>query len=80
MIQAHGMLPHQGSGVGQAFEDGYILATVLAHPSVTLANLPAALTVYDDVRRPFSQNVQQGSDRNGMNYQLLRIGWENISE
>ena len=74
------MLPHQGSGVGQAFEDGYILATVLAHPSVTLANLPTALTVYDDVRRPFSQNVQQGSDRNGMNYQLLRIGWENISE
>ncbi|KAI1789080.1 FAD/NAD(P)-binding domain-containing protein [Ganoderma leucocontextum] len=76
---AHGMLPHQGSGVGQAFEDGYILATILAHPSVTLANLPAALTVYDDVRRPFSQNVQQGSDKNGMNYQLRRAGWEDVS-
>ena len=74
------MLPHQGSGVGQAFEDGYILATILAHPSTTLANLSAALVVYDDVRRPFSQKVQQGSDRNGMNYQLRRAGWEDVSE
>ncbi|PIL34400.1 hypothetical protein GSI_03175 [Ganoderma sinense ZZ0214-1] len=76
---AHAMLPHQGAGVGQAFEDGYILATVLAHPSVTLANLPAALAVYDDVRRPFSQGVRKGSQRNGMNYQLRRMGWENVS-
>ncbi len=74
------MLPHQGAGVGQAFEDGYILATVLAHPSVTLANLPAALKVYDDVRRPFSQSVQEGSNRNGMNYHLRRAGWEDISK
>nr|VWO96893.1 Mannitol 1-phosphate dehydrogenase [Ganoderma boninense] len=77
---AHAMLPHQGAGVGQAFEDGYILATILAHPSVTLPNLPTALTVYDDVRRPFSQKIQQGSDRNGMNYQLRRNGWEAVSE
>ncbi|PIL34427.1 hypothetical protein GSI_03202 [Ganoderma sinense ZZ0214-1] len=77
---AHAMLPHQGAGVGQAFEDGYILAMILAHPSVAPANLPAALAVYDDVRRPFSQGVQQGSERNGMNYQLRRTGWENVSE
>ena len=73
------MLPYQGAGVGQAFEDGYILATVLAHPSVTVANLPAALAVYDDVRRPFSQRVQCGSDENGTNYQLRRVGWEDVS-
>ena len=73
------MLPYQGAGVGQAFEDGYILATVLAHPSVTVANLPAALAVYDDVRRPFSQRVQCGSNENGMNYQLRRVGWEDVS-
>ncbi|KAM5540110.1 hypothetical protein V8D89_006250 [Ganoderma adspersum] len=76
---AHAMLPYQGAGVGQAFEDGYILATVLAHPSVTVANLPAALEVYDDVRRSFSQRVQCGSDENGMNYQLRRAGWEDVS-
>ncbi len=78
-MQAHAMLPYQGAGVGQAFEDGYILATVLAHPSVTPANLPAALAVYDDVRRPFSQGVQRGSERNGMRYQLRRAGWEDVS-
>ncbi|PIL34424.1 hypothetical protein GSI_03199 [Ganoderma sinense ZZ0214-1] len=76
---AHAQLPHQGAGVGQASEDGYILATILAHPSVTLNNLPAALAVYDDVQRPFSQSVLHGSDRNGMNFQLRRAGWENVS-
>lgn len=73
------MLPYLGAGVGQAFEDGYILATILAHPAVTLATLPAALAVYDDVRRPFSQGVQEASEKNGRNYQLRRAGWENVS-
>ena len=73
------MLPHQGAGVGQAFEDGLVLATILAHPAVTLANLPAALAIYDDVRRPYSQGVQQGSARNGDNYHLCRAGWEGVS-
>ncbi|PIL34399.1 hypothetical protein GSI_03174 [Ganoderma sinense ZZ0214-1] len=76
---AHAMVPYQGAGVGQAFEDGYILAKILAHPSVTPANLSAALAVYDDVRRPFSQEVQKGSENNGMNYQLRRAGWEDVS-
>ena len=73
------MLPHQGAGVGQAFEDGLVLATILSHPAVTLANLPAALAIYDDVRRPYSQGVQQGSARNGDNYDLCRAGWEAVS-
>ncbi len=73
------MLPHQGAGVGQAFEDGWVLAMVLSHPAVTLANLPAALKIYDDVRRPFSQGVQEGSARNGTSYQLCRAGWEDVS-
>ena len=76
------MLPHQGAGVGQAFEDGIILATALAHASVTRANLPTALSIYDAVRRPFSQGVQRRSDWNGMTYQLRRAGsgWEGVSE
>ncbi len=52
---------------------------ILAHPAATRARLPAALAVYDDVRRPFSQSVLQGSDRNGMNFQLRRAGWEGVS-
>lgn len=78
-IKAHAQLPHQGAGVGQASEDGFILAVILAHRGVTRANLPAALKVYDEIRRPFSQSVLQGSDRNGMNFQLRRAGWEDVS-
>ncbi len=75
------MLPHQGAGAGQAFEDGYLLSLILAHPSVTLANLPEALKLYDEVRRPFSQGVLQGTDRNRGTYQMRRAGsgWENLS-
>nr|VWO96890.1 Mannitol 1-phosphate dehydrogenase [Ganoderma boninense] len=78
---AHAMLPYQGAGAGQAFEDGFVLSLVLSSSSVTLSNLPAALKIYDDLRRPFSQRVQRGSARNG-NYHLRRTGsgWENISE
>lgn len=76
------MLPHQGAGVGQAFEDGVVLATILAHASVTPTNLPAALAIYDTIRRPFSQDVQRRSDWNGITYQLRRAGsgWEDVSE
>ena len=73
------MVPYQGAGLGQAVEDGYILATILAHPSVNVANISQALRIYDSVRRPFSQYVQQGSAWNGMMYQLRRTGWEDIS-
>ena len=73
------MLPHQGAGVGQAFEDGFILATILADPSVTLRNLGEVLKVYDEVRRPFSQTVQEGSENNGKRYQLRGPGWEEVS-
>ena len=73
------MLPHQGAGAGQAFEDGLVLATILSYPAVTLANLPATLAIYYDVRRPYSQGVQQGSARNGDNYHLCCAGWELVS-
>ncbi|KAM5540139.1 hypothetical protein V8D89_006279 [Ganoderma adspersum] len=79
---AHAMLPYQGAGAGQAFEDGFVLSLILSSPSVTLSNLQEALKIYDDLRRPFSQGVQRGSERNGANYHLRRAGsgWETISE
>ncbi|EJF57443.1 FAD/NAD(P)-binding domain-containing protein [Dichomitus squalens LYAD-421 SS1] len=76
---AHAMVPFQGAGLGQAIEDGFVLANILAHSSVALANVSEALKIYDDVRRPFSQTVQQGSECTGELYQLRRAGWENIS-
>jgi len=55
---AHAMTPHQGSGAGQATEDGFVLAALLAQPETTTKTLPTALQVYDEIRRPFSQDIQ----------------------
>lgn len=38
-LQAHGMLPHLGAGVGQGFEDVYVLCRLLGHPGTKLSNL-----------------------------------------
>ena len=60
-------------------KDGFILASLLAHPSVKLADLPAALKAYDTVRRPFSLGVQESSRRGGLLHDLLRDGWETVT-
>ncbi|KAF6760711.1 salicylate hydroxylase [Ephemerocybe angulata] len=65
---AHASPPHQGSGAGQAIEDAFVLATVLAHPSTTRENLSRALSIFDQVRRPVAQDVD---DRNRLNGQYF---------
>ena len=35
--------------------------------------------MYDEVRRPFSQDIQRRSDENGRRYHLQRGGWENVT-
>ena len=60
-------------------QDGFILAALLARPSITRATLPLALRVYDAVRRPFAQDVQARSRTNGLMYQLNALGWENCT-
>ncbi|GBE85787.1 FAD/NAD(P)-binding domain-containing protein [Sparassis crispa] len=77
---AHAMTPHHGSGAGQAFEDAYILASVLGHPSVTLATVDQALHVYDAIRRPFVQDVQRRSHYSGKLYQLSGPECQALSE
>ncbi|KAJ7304548.1 hypothetical protein DFH08DRAFT_985774 [Mycena albidolilacea] len=62
---AHAMTPHQGSGAGQAIEDAYILATVLGHRRTTRANLPRALRIFDEIRRPAATAVVEASRMNG---------------
>ena len=56
------MPPFQGSGAGQAIEDAYVLGSVLGHPSITAANLPAALKIYEQIRLPHANNVQRHSE------------------
>ncbi|OBZ71586.1 Salicylate hydroxylase [Grifola frondosa] len=72
---AHAMAPHLGSGAGQAIEVGW------PHPCRSSCafgsdsrTLPLALKVYDEIRRPFSQKVQQGSKEAGMLYEFINIG------
>ncbi|KAI1796790.1 FAD/NAD(P)-binding domain-containing protein [Ganoderma leucocontextum] len=67
---AHAMMPYQGSGAGQAIEDGYVLATLLGDSRTMLSTIDRALRAYDAVRRPFAQRVQAGSRENGLLYTL----------
>ena len=46
-------------------QDGFILGSILAQPSVIRATLPGALAAYDTVRRPFAQSIQARSHANG---------------
>ncbi|OSX62801.1 hypothetical protein POSPLADRAFT_1141422 [Postia placenta MAD-698-R-SB12] len=77
---AHAMEPHQGSGAGQAAEDAFILATILGHPSVTKETLANALLIYDEIRRPFSQQIVEKSRLTGIHYDLHCPGIENVTE
>jgi salicylate hydroxylase len=56
------MSPGQGSGAGQAVEDAYILASLLAHKSTTRETLPIALKVYEEIRLPHANDVSRRSD------------------
>jgi salicylate hydroxylase len=67
------MTPFQASGAGQAIEDAWVLANVLAKalssvPSdstARLAQVGKALRIYDQVRRSIAIEVQDRSRRSG---------------
>jgi len=63
---AHPMLPHVGQGANQAIEDGIALATVLSQADRGTA--PAALQVYESVRRERTARVQRSARVNGARY------------
>ncbi|KAL0071037.1 hypothetical protein AAF712_001595 [Marasmius tenuissimus] len=67
---AHAFLPHQGIGAGQAIEDAWILAELLGRPSTTTAMLSRALQVYDNLRRPWADEVAEKCRFNGRCYGL----------
>ncbi|KAL1747112.1 hypothetical protein HDZ31DRAFT_32554 [Schizophyllum fasciatum] len=74
---AHAMLAWQGSGAGQAVEDAWVLSHLIKDPRITRETLPAALRVYDDVRRPFDINVQERSRVDGHLF-VLNQDWLNF--
>ena len=59
------MRPTQGAGAGQAIEDAYILASILADAHTTLSNLPTALKIYEEIRLPRGNDVIARSRKNG---------------
>jgi salicylate hydroxylase len=61
---AHATSPWQGAGLGQAFEDAMILATLLGRVS-SPRELDAAFKAYDAVRRPRGQQVVDSSRGTG---------------
>jgi salicylate hydroxylase len=63
---AHPMLPHVGQGANQAIEDGVALATILSEADPESA--PAALQVYETVRRERTARVQRSARVNGARY------------
>ncbi|KAF9224870.1 FAD/NAD(P)-binding domain-containing protein [Gyrodon lividus] len=63
---SHAMAPYLGAGAGQAIEDAFVLGRLLAHPLTTLARVPDALRIYQDIRLPFGSSVASNS---------LSIGW-----
>jgi salicylate hydroxylase len=65
---AHPMLPHLGQGVNQALEDAVALATLLG-ACASSADVPRALTAYEQLRRDRTARVQLGSRRQG-------AGWD----
>ena len=65
---AHAMLPHLGQGVNQALEDAVVLATLLG-ACQDADGVPAALAVYEGLRRDRTARVQLASRRQG-------AGWD----
>lgn len=63
---AHAMLPHMGQGANQAIEDGMALATLIR--GVDAAEVPDALTRYEQLRRDRTALIQQGSRANGLRF------------
>jgi salicylate hydroxylase len=65
---AHAMLPFLAQGACQAIEDAAVLARLLATASP--AEAPAALRRYEELRKPRTARVQQGSYQNATTYHL----------
>ncbi|KDR71739.1 hypothetical protein GALMADRAFT_253476 [Galerina marginata CBS 339.88] len=76
---AHAMTPHQGNGAGQAIEDAYILAHLIAKAVQTNKPISELNKVYDAIRRPFANSVHAASRAHGLLYQFNASGFEDVA-
>jgi len=81
---AHAMPPHQGQGAGQAIEDAYLLANILAKAvttqpaeSISIARLTE---IYSTIRQPVGTFAQISSRDLGLIYDFNGPGFEDVQE
>ncbi|KAL4982327.1 hypothetical protein BDW68DRAFT_192236 [Aspergillus falconensis] len=80
---AHPFLPHQGQGAGVAIEDAASLAVVLPL-GTPVAEIPARLQLYDEIRRERATRIQQfsrlaGQDRTNSQSTADMYGFTNYN-
>ncbi|GEK53067.1 salicylate 1-monooxygenase [Vreelandella venusta] len=71
---AHALVPHQGAGAGQALEDAYVLATLLADSSCCSHNVSTVLSAFEQVRHSRTCKVQRTSHEAGDVYEFAGKG------
>lgn len=62
---AHATMPWQGSGGGMSIEDSLILSALLGRATTPTEALKA-LKIYDEVRRPRTQQIVESSKETGL--------------
>ncbi|KAK3070884.1 hypothetical protein LTS18_014990 [Coniosporium uncinatum] len=70
---AHASTPHQGAGAGMAFEDAYVLSSLLGTVE-DVDDLPDVFKAYDQLRRPRTQRLVKTSREAGQLYELCLEG------
>jgi salicylate hydroxylase len=70
---AHATTPHQGAGAGMCVEDAYIMSNLLGEVQ-DKKDITKAFAVYDQVRRPRSQNLVKTSFEGGKLYEMELVG------
>ncbi|KAK0480944.1 hypothetical protein IW261DRAFT_1475388 [Armillaria novae-zelandiae] len=73
---AHGMPPYLGAGVGQGFEDVFLLCELLKNDKVTQSNIKDALRAYTEVRLPRANWVLERTTEAGQIYESYQPGME----
>ncbi|KAK0501803.1 hypothetical protein EDD18DRAFT_1066460 [Armillaria luteobubalina] len=73
---AHAMGPHMGAGVGQGFEDVFLLCELLKNDIVTRSNIEDALQAYSEVRSPRANWVLERTNQALRVYQSYEPGME----
>ncbi|SJL12803.1 related to Salicylate hydroxylase [Armillaria ostoyae] len=73
---AHGMPPYLGAGVGQGFEDVFLLCELLKNDKVTKSNIEDALRTYTEVRLPRANWVLERTTQAGQIYESYQPGME----